>query len=140
MRYRRCCVLDECVIDYQETSKSIIVTWISLKQKGLLVGFYGTAALYRLYSAGECSECENECACRVDGVVPPCTLEQWVNSPPPFHWGCVPSSMGVKPFYTLGQWAYSTCILPLTHRGNTRHYDILFNRQIVPVSMQYGCV
>ena len=28
----------------------------------------------------------------------------------------------VKPFYTLGQRAYS--ILPLTHRGNTRHYDI----------------
>jgi len=21
------------------------------------------------------------------GVVPPCTLEQWVNSPPPSHWG-----------------------------------------------------
>ena len=28
----------------------------------------------------ECSECENECACRVGGVVPPRTLEQWVNS------------------------------------------------------------
>ena len=59
-----------------------------------LVGFYGTAELYRLYSAGECGECENECACRVDGVVPPCTLEQWVNSPPPSHWVCVPSSTG----------------------------------------------
>ena len=104
------------------------------KMVGWLAGFYGTAALYRLYSAGEC---ENECACRVGGVVPPCTLEQWVNSPPPSasHWGCVPSSMGVKPFYTLGQWAYS--ILPLTHRGITRHYDIIFNRQIVPVSMQH---
>ena len=45
---------------------------------------------------------------------------------------------GVKPFYTLRQWAYS--ILPLTNRGNTRHYDIMFNRQIVPVRMQYECV
>ena len=103
-----------------------------------LVGFYGTAAQYRLYSAGECSECDNECACRVGGVVPPCTLEQWVNSPPQSHWGCVPSSMRVKPFYTLGQWAYS--ILHLAHRGNTRHYDIILNRQIVPVSMQFECL
>ena len=36
---------------------------------GWLVGFYGTAALYRLYSAGKCGECENQCACRVGGVV-----------------------------------------------------------------------
>ena len=52
-----------------------------------LVGFIGTAAQYRLYSAGECSECEIECVCRMGGVVPPCTLEQWVNSPPPSHIG-----------------------------------------------------
>jgi len=77
---------------------------------------------------------------RVPGwwVVPPCTLDQWVNSPPPLHWGCVPKSNGVKPFYTLGQWTYS--ILLLTHRGNTRHCDILFHCQIVPTSMQYECI
>ena len=59
----------------------------SWNTQGWLVGFYGTAALYRLYSAGECSECENECACRDGGVVSPCTLEQWVNSPPPIPLG-----------------------------------------------------
>ena len=72
---------------------------------GWLVGFYGTAALYRLYSAGECSECENECACRVGGVVPPCTLEQWVNYPHPISLGVYAEFDGVKPFYTLeGSW------------------------------------
>ena len=45
---------------------------------------------------------------------------------------------GDKPFYTLGQWAYY--ILPLTHRRNARPYDIIFNRQIAPVSMQYKCL
>ena len=58
-----------------------------MRSTGWLVGFYGTAAQYRLYSAGECSECENECACRVDWVVPPCTFEQWVNSPTPIPLG-----------------------------------------------------
>ena len=65
----------------------------SIIYNGWLIEFYGTAAQYRLYSAGGCSECENECACRVVGVVPPCTLEQWVNFPP-IPLGCVPSSTG----------------------------------------------
>ena len=67
----------------------LILTVAAIKSRpvGWLVGFYGTAAQYRLYSAGECSECENECAYRVGVIVPPCTLEQWVNSPPPSHWG-----------------------------------------------------
>ena len=60
-----------------------------------LVGFYGTAALYRLYSAGECSECENECACRVSGVIPPSS----VNYPPPIPLGVSVEFDGVKPFY-----------------------------------------
>ena len=77
----------------------------SIKVK--LVWFYGTATLYRLYSAGECGVCENECACRVGEVVPPCTLEQWVNSPPLIPLGVYAEFDGVKPFYTLGQWAYS---------------------------------
>ena len=67
-------------------SKTTMVGW--------LIGFYGTAALYRLYSAGECSECENECASRVGGVVPPCTLEQWVNAGLVGSYHLAPSNSG----------------------------------------------
>ena len=75
---------------------------------GWLVGFYGTAAKYRLYSAGECSECENECACQVGGVVPPCTLEQWVNSPPPIPLGVANCVVLKKLEYTVLAFFYIT--------------------------------
>jgi len=78
-----------------------------VKHEGWLVGWVlRSATLYRLYSAGECGEGENECACRICGVVPPCTLEQWVNSPPRIPLGVCAEFDGVKQFYTHGQWAY----------------------------------
>ena len=70
------------------TGTALIATLLpSLHNDFGLVWFYGFAALYRLYSAGVCSECENQCACRVGGVVQACTLEQWMNSPPPHPTG-----------------------------------------------------
>ena len=45
--------LEEIEDDLHTEMKGLLVDWL---------GFYGTAALYRLYRAGECSECENECA------------------------------------------------------------------------------
>ena len=106
----------------------------------MLVGFYGTETLYRLYSAGQCRECENECACRVGGVVPPCTLEQWVNSSPPIPLGVCAEFDGGQTILQSTLSGSGHILSPLTHRGNTRHYDIILNRQIVPTSMQYECV
>ena len=42
--------------------------------------------------------------------LPPCTLEQWVNSPPPIPLGKCTEFDRVIPLYTPKQWAYS--ILP----------------------------
>ena len=78
--------------------------------------FYGTATQYRLYSAGECVVNVRVRACaEYSGVVPLCTLEQWMNSPPPIPLGACDEFDGVTPFYTPKQWAYY--ILPQTHRG-----------------------
>jgi len=46
------------------------------------------------------------------------------SSPIPL-WGCAELDE-VKPFYT--------------HRGNSWHYGLILNRQVVPASMQYECV
>ena len=88
-----------------------------------LYGFYGSVALYRLYRAGECVV-----NVRVSGhnptgeVVPPCTLDQWVDSPPPYPTGgmcrvwwdhTILHSRAVGLFYH-----------PPAHRGQIRHYDI----------------
>ena len=72
-----------------------------------------------------CSECQSEWVCRVGGVVPPCTLEQWVDSPPPNPTGgkcrvwwdhTILHSRAVGLFYH-----------PPAHRGQIRHYDITRN-------------
>jgi len=101
-----------------------------------LVWFYGTAALYRLYRAGECvvNVTESEWVCRVIGVVlhsptcgvvPPCTLEPSVKSPSPIQLGECAEFDGTIPFYNPEQWMYY--ILSLAHRGQIRHYVITRN-------------
>ena len=53
-----------------------------------LVGWLGFTALQHFIgytapvSVVNVRMSENECTCRAGGVVPPCTLEQWVKSPP----------------------------------------------------------
>ena len=47
-------------------------------------------------------KCENECASRVGRVVLPCTLEQWVNSPPPIPVGMCAEFDGIQTIQDLG--------------------------------------
>ena len=106
-----------------------------------MVGWFGYTALQHFIAYIALVSVVNVKMCSRSGLVGSYHLapsNSWLIFSPPIPLGVSAEFDGVKPFYTLGHWAYY--ILPLTHRGDTRHYDIILNRQMVPVSMQYECV